>query len=139
MSGFFLAAILWHDLTLQKITSILSYIKRNVKNESCKASLKAVDISCAGPPVRSLARSLARRDAGGGGKLRSIPSVVETIRKWHQGNSADSVSSGQFHTRQLVRVYFHYGLTDLPATMSVLCYNKGCGQRFDPENNPDGK
>ncbi|XP_063058910.1 cysteine and histidine-rich domain-containing protein 1 [Engraulis encrasicolus] len=21
--------------------------------------------------------------------------------------------------------------------MSVLCYNKGCGQRFDPENNPD--
>ncbi|XP_061755355.1 cysteine and histidine-rich domain-containing protein 1-like isoform X2 [Nerophis ophidion] len=22
--------------------------------------------------------------------------------------------------------------------MSVLCYNKGCGQRFDPENNPDG-
>lgn len=24
-------------------------------------------------------------------------------------------------------------------TMSVLCYNKGCGQRFDPENNPDGE
>ncbi|XP_077448793.1 cysteine and histidine-rich domain-containing protein 1 [Stigmatopora argus] len=22
--------------------------------------------------------------------------------------------------------------------MSTLCYNKGCGQRFDPENNPDG-
>lgn len=23
--------------------------------------------------------------------------------------------------------------------MSVLCYNKGCGQRFDPENNPEGE
>ena len=23
--------------------------------------------------------------------------------------------------------------------MSVLCYNKGCGQRFDPENNLDGE
>ncbi|XP_019715121.1 cysteine and histidine-rich domain-containing protein 1 [Hippocampus comes] len=22
--------------------------------------------------------------------------------------------------------------------MSTLCYNKGCGQRFDPDNNPDG-
>jgi len=23
--------------------------------------------------------------------------------------------------------------------MSVLCYNKGCGQRFDPEKNPEGE
>lgn len=23
--------------------------------------------------------------------------------------------------------------------MSVLCYNKGCGQRFDPDKNSDGK
>lgn len=23
--------------------------------------------------------------------------------------------------------------------MSLLCYNKGCGQRFDPDNNPEGK
>uniref|UniRef100_A0A3Q4HRT6 Uncharacterized protein n=1 Tax=Neolamprologus brichardi TaxID=32507 RepID=A0A3Q4HRT6_NEOBR len=23
--------------------------------------------------------------------------------------------------------------------MSVLCYNRSCGKRFDPDNNPDGK
>lgn len=23
--------------------------------------------------------------------------------------------------------------------MSLLCYNKGCGQRFEADNNPEGK
>nr|XP_040037263.1 cysteine and histidine-rich domain-containing protein 1 isoform X2 [Gasterosteus aculeatus aculeatus] len=47
---------------------------------------------------------------------------------------------GSLTTRELLRVYSHIWVQVkiIPsATMSVLCYNTGCGQRFDPENNPD--
>lgn len=36
-------------------------------------------------------------------------------------------------------LYNFFEVLSLVDNMSVLCYNKGCGQRFDPENNPDGE
>lgn len=44
------------------------------------------------------------------------------------------------HARLLHIPFFNFfEILSSADTMSVLCYNKGCGQRFDPENNPDGE
>lgn len=77
--------------------------------------------------------------------LRFLSSVADDIRKCEQcvdravqgdGSRSDSVSLTPSFCLLLINIVC--GSAPL-VTMSVLCYNKGCGQRFDPENNPDGE
>lgn len=86
-------------------------------------------------------------------ELRSLPSVAGNTRKWVDVTCERTLVSAapavlvcvgererHLNTRGFCTVLFTFFEILLSANnMSVLCYNKGCGQRFDPENNPDGE
>lgn len=91
------------------------------------------------------------------GELRSFPSAAGNTRKWADVNvQADGGGCGagacvcvrvgerkwgrDLNTRGRCTFLFHFfEILSSADNMSALCYNKGCGQRFDPENNPGGE
>lgn len=86
-----------------------------------------------------------RMELGGEGGRRVLPNVADNSRKWEQINRTLAAKRQQRHssvslyTESQVRSICPRSELAANITMSVLCYNKGCGQRFDPENNKDGE
>lgn len=69
------------------------------------------------------------------------PIFAECSRSHHpevQAERSDRAVRFQLHCVSHLDVQSPFKLST-STIMSVLCYNKGCGQRFDPESNPDGK
>lgn len=89
------------------------------------------------------------------GELRCFPSAAGKTRKWADVTCKQAAVAAapvvracvcvvererSEHARLLHISFFNFfEILSSADTMSVLCYNKGCGQRFDPENNPDGE